>query len=250
MRALATNLMLLLLSNLLGSAVHAGPIEKLALVSTIGDTMTVVVYRPSVGSNLEQNRRQVFPMPDTTFDDTAIAAAKQAIGRLPVATPMVVVVPTMDAAARESTASAGRLQASAGMKAALQASGASHLLLLTKHRSLTMLKLRHSSTGSGHLEGLGFYIDRSLRTKRADTGQPATGFLAPYAYFQVALVDLATWDILKLETVLASSTVSAARVEDGVDPWDALSASDKVSALQKLIRNETARVVPLLLPSQ
>ena len=62
---------------------HAAEIERLALVSAIGDTMSVVAYRPGIGSQLDQNTRQIVALPDSTFDDTAIEVAKAAVKRLP-----------------------------------------------------------------------------------------------------------------------------------------------------------------------
>jgi hypothetical protein len=227
---------------------HAGPVEKIALVSAIGDSISLVVYRPTVGSHLDQNRVQVFPVPNNEFDDTAVAAATQAVKRWAGANGTVTVVtPALEMAARASTVASGRLQASEALKAALQDGGATHLLLFTKHRSVAMLRLRNSSPGSGMLEGLGFYIDRSLPTRRADTRERGIGFIAPYAYFKISLVDVATWEVLKSESIMASSAVSSARDEEGVDPWNALSAEEKVALLKRLIRTETARVVPLLL---
>ncbi len=226
----------------------AVPVEKLALVSTIGDSISVVVYRPSVGSNLDQNRSQVMAVPNNEFDDTAITAATQAVKRLAGTNgAMTLVAPALAAAASATTIESGRMLPSQALKAALQEGGATHALVLTKHRATAMLRLRDTSSGSGMLEGLGFYIDRSLRTQRGDTGESADGFISPFAYFKISLVDLSTWQILKSEVVLASSAVSTARDKEKLDPWNALSAEEKVALLKRLIRTETTRVVPLLL---
>ena len=247
MRQLHARLFTILLGAAAACGVQAGEIEKLALISTIGDTMSVVFYQPSVGSHLDQNRRQVFNLPDATFDETAIKATTDAVSRLSVATPIPVVAPALDAASRQSTSSTGRLVPSIGMQTILRNSGATHLLLFTKHRSNTMLKIANGTIGTGYLEGLGFYVDRSKRMSRSDNGRSGTGFLAPFAYFQVSLVDLSSWEILKEEIVQASTTLSAARLDEGFDPWDILNADQKVAILQKFIRTETTRVVPLLL---
>ena len=229
---------------------HAAEIERLALVSAIGDTMSVVAYRPGIGSQLDQNTRQIVALPDSTFDDTAIEAAKAAVKRLPAFSAMSIVVPSVDAASSKSTTSAGRLVPSPELQSILRDSGATHLLLLTKHRASSLLKTSRGSTGTGHIEGLGFYIDRVKRLRRSDTGESGTGFLAPFAYFRVSLVDLASLEILKDEVVLASTTLSAARLKEGFDPWEILTAEEKVKLLQQLIKSEVSRVVPNLMSAK
>lgn len=236
-----------LLASIATFQAHAGNIDKLALISTIGDTVSVVIYQPGVGSHIDQNRREVLTLPDAIFDETAIRAATNAAQRLSTATPITVVVPLLNEASRKSTTSDGKFVPSTEMETTLRESGASHLLILTKHRANSMLKMAHGTTGTGHLEGLGFYVDRSKRMKRSDTGERGIGFLAPFAYFQATLVDLSTREILKNELVHASNTLSAARLKEGADPWNVLTAEEKVALLQKLVRNEVSRVVPLLL---
>jgi len=52
---------------------------------------------------------------------------------------------------------------------------------------------------------------------------------------------------LKEQTVRASATLSAARLKEGFDPWDVLTAGERVLILQKFVRTEASRVVSLLL---
>lgn len=49
------------------------------------------------------------------------------------------------------------------------------------------------------------------------------------------------------EPVIASHSLSATRGKEGLDPWDALDAAQKVAAIQRLIRVELARVLPQIL---
>src|SRR5688500_16839866 len=107
--------------------VHAGEIEKLALLSVMGDTMSVVVHQPGVGGRVDKNLRQVFKVPDDTFDETAANAATEAVRRRSSASPIPLVTVALDAAARSSIASAGRLSPSSDAQAALRDSGATHL---------------------------------------------------------------------------------------------------------------------------
>jgi len=104
------------------------------------------------------------------------------------------------------------------------------------------------ASGASADEGLGFYIDRELRIKRADTGELGQGVLAPFAYFKVWLIDLASGERVHEQAITASSTASVARNKNSLDPWDTLDAAQKVLALRRLIRSELDKALPKLLP--
>ena len=223
---------------------------KLALMSIVGKEISVVVYQPAVGSRLDQNRRQVVAMPDASVDEAAVKALADTISRSVRDPSVATVIPALDPASRTLTFDTGRLVPSEELRAALRDSAATHLLVLTPLRAEARLKLARAVTGSGQLEGLGFYVDRALRTTRGDTGQSGTGFLAPFAYFRVSLVDLASWTVVKEASVHASTAISAARLKEGSDPWDVLTPEQKIEALNRLVRTEVERIVPGLLGAQ
>ena len=99
----------------------------------------------------------------------------------------------------------------ADLAAALAQTSATHLLLIQAQRSPSMLKARNASLGSGYLEGLGFYIDRELKMRRSDNGQVGVGFLAPYAYIKLQLINLASGETEREQVMTASGTISAAK---------------------------------------
>jgi hypothetical protein len=76
-----------------------------------------------------------------------------------------------------------------------------------------------------------------------DTGR---GFVGPFAYFKVTLVDLARGAVVNEERVVASTSAGVAEFREGSDPWAGLSADIKVKLLQGLIRSNMARVIPLV----
>jgi hypothetical protein len=110
-----------------------------------------------------------------------------------------------------------------------------------------MLKARKASMGSGHLEGLQLYVDRETRMRHSDTGEAGIGFLAPYAYMKLVLVNLATGAVEREKVISASNTISVARNKDGFDPWDTLDTAQKVTAINRLVRAELGKVVSGLL---
>jgi hypothetical protein len=73
------------------------------------------------------------------------------------------------------------------------------------------------------------------------------GFLAPYAYMKVILINVATGEVEREQVISASNTISVARNKDGFDPWDTLDSSQKVAAINRLVRGELDKVVPGLL---
>ena len=52
---------------------------KLAIVSLIGDSMTIDTYRRRVGTAIDSNRQEVIRIATPVFDDALIAAASTAV---------------------------------------------------------------------------------------------------------------------------------------------------------------------------
>jgi len=212
--------------------------------------MTIVTHDMATGSSLDRNRREAFAVPGNVLDKRAVLAIDDALRRAQVK-PDAVLLFTSDPAifaaqARllEDEAGAGSLLAS--LRPVLQGAHATHLILASKYRHDAMLQFAHDKVGSGKLEGVGFYIDRTMRTRRGDTGEHAVGFLAPYAYFRLSLIDLATGQVLRDVPVFASVALSAARSASG-DAWDVMTPQQKANAIEALIRQETARAIPDLI---
>lgn len=241
-------LVLLLLSSLLTSGADASDVRKIAVLALMGDTLTVVNHRPEIGSNLDRNQYSTLPMGASAIDNMMLSEAIEALKQtgLP-GSPEIQAVKYAGQYEAARWFDGTRFVPPTELGSAMTELGTTHLLLITPHRAPSMLRTASSSVGSGHLEGLGFYIDREMRIRRVDTGETGLGFLAPYAYFKVFLINLASGELEHEQAIAASSTASAARNRNGVDPWDALDAAQKVSAIRSLVRRELGRVVPKLL---
>ena len=244
-------LLLLLALTLFGSAnaqaVDAS-IRKVAIVSLIGDVMTVDTYRPRVGTGIDSNQQEQVPVQSPVFDHAAIFAAVDALAPLlPASSVSALAVPVAGSGADPNRLLAdGPIPPSSALVASLRQSGFSHLLLISKHRGLARLQLKDVAVGSGHLRGIGFYIDHNLRVKNEDTAEIARGFIAPYVYIRLTLLDLATLDTRAEQTIGASETWSAAGNEKGFDPWGAITPDQKVASLKRLIEANVAAAAPLL----
>ena len=245
---LATAAAFLLLGLSLG--VSASETRKYAVLSLVGDQLLIVKYVVGTGSHLDRNERQFVPLDDPAIDRAAVFAVDEALRRLdPAATPLLLSArePALFAAqakALDEGGDAGRLLEP--IRRLMREGEATHLIVVTKYRHEAALKFSEGHVGSGFLEGVGFYIDSAKMTNRSDTGERGRGFLAPFAYFRISLIDLAGGRVIKEERVIASIARSAARSESG-SPWEALSAEDKVRVLQGLMRRETTRVIPALI---
>jgi hypothetical protein len=232
------------------ASTQAAEARKYAVISLIGDRLTVVTHVMTTGSRIDKNRRESFDLPDATLDNAALGAVADAIE---AADPRarVLLLGTRDPAIfaaqsrmlEKDNDSRELLARITGVTASQQAT---HLVLVSKLRGDAMLRLADGGlVGSGKLEGVGFYVDREMPITSVDMGLGRTaGFLAPFAYFRVTLVDLASGSVLREESVLASTTRAS---DQAAQPWDAMSAEEKVRALQSLIRGELHRVVPRLL---
>lgn len=244
------------LERLIASAI-AGPDagqRKYAVLSLIGDSLTVVTYRPSIGSQIDRNDHKTFALPDAIFDQAALLAVDEALRKVDPKASTTLLAPSSPTLRAEQghLLDGQRFAPSEGLDGALKKDGATHLLLVTKHRADTNLQTGGSTVGSGKLEGLGYYIDRQLPMYRSDTGEQGVGFLAPYVYFKISLIDLATSTVLKQHTVTATTTLSAARArsKESFDPWDVLSPSQKIDTLRGMIRREIVNAVPALIQSK
>ena len=231
-------------------AAQAADARKYAVLSMLGDSMQIVVQRNTTGSRIDRNDRQTVPLSVDAVDRVVLLTVARQIERLdPQSEPILMratdpAIVSAQTRILESEASLRTLEEP--VRAALAGRSATHLILVMKLRHETRIKLGQEFFGTGTLEGVGLYIDRSKRSFRGDTLEQAWGYMAPYAYFRIALIDLQRFDVIRDESIVTSQSYSASRAPNG-DPWDALSAEQKIRVLQQMVERETARVVPMLL---
>ncbi len=223
--------------------------SKFAVLSLIGYSINVVTYQPTVGSKMDRNIQQTAAVAEAPFDITALrtiqSSLKEASGPgevLLYRSPSIELFGDPRALFEDS-----KLLLPADFIAAMKKDGATHLLLLTRSRQDAKLTLERASIGSGRLEGIGFYVDRQTRVYNTETLQTSIGVLAPYAYLQLSLVDLATAKVLQQQLISSSHTISSTNQEDGFDPWRAMSTEVKVSTLDQMIERELRQALPALI---
>jgi hypothetical protein len=221
-----------------------------AIYSQVAREISVTSYQASTGSRLDGNTRQRIPIPEGTLDVVAVVSAGQAVRKVIPVAGIWMVAPT-DEDLFDSLQSAGegtRVEFPSDMTAAMREQGSTHLLLLTRYRATATLQQRDGREGAGQLDGLGYYVDYVTPIVRAETNETGRGFLAPYAHFRATLVDVATQRVLRTRTTTFGWVISGARAfEKGSgNPWDAMTAVEKITTLRDIFRKEVERMVPEL----
>ena len=129
------------------------------------------------------------------------------------------------------------------------ARGATHLILVTKHKSATRVRIPNGTVGHGTLEGVGFYVDYGSTARSYFTGDAERGVIAPYAYARVSLIEISSGRVLAEQVMHGSKghTVDAGTIGDA---WNALSAQEKDKRLNEVLREEAARTVPTVIAAR
>jgi hypothetical protein len=243
------SLFLTLLLALASVPSYAQEARLYAVLSLIGDRLQLVQRVPATEVTPERSVVEFIDMQERVFDQTVRIAAFDILRSAePKSTPVMLQArdPALYAA-QAQLLEPGSVSFDA-LRSMLVGTKATHLVLVTRYRFEAMLPTDTGHVGSGALEGLGFYIDRSKPLIAGSSGEAGYGFLAPFAYFQVSLYDIASRQVVRTERVVASKTLSAARSPEG-DPWTTLTSEQKVALLRDMITIEIKRTLPKMVRS-
>ena len=222
---------------LFSAGVHAADAapRKYAVLSLVGDKITRVVHRPSVGSNLDNNEQLEIAIEADLLDDAAAAAAGQEVMRIDPGSKAVVlawrdpqVFELQDALITPGEKSKAAL---ASLQGFLKQSKATHLLLITKYRADVYMPGLNGYSGGGKLRGLGFFLDGSSEVWIRETGKTGVGFLAPYAYLTVSVVDAESMQASRAKAIRYTTVMPTAGT-DALNSWSVLTGAQKIRALQ------------------
>jgi hypothetical protein len=234
-----------------GSAAAQSPTpHRYALLSAVGDQLTVVYARTQTGSRLDRNDREVLALPDRALDKLALRHLDRALVH---SQPKSEVAALMAASGRlldvQRETLMGRQPADALVAAfagVLPAGGADRLVLITKHRADAAIPVVDGTIGLGRLDGVGFYVDRVTQLRSADTGYIGEGFLAPFAYVRLVVAD-ASGRVLAAREIEAAESFGMGNATSGLQPWDMMDAAAKVAAVDRLLQRHIERELPRLL---
>ena len=226
--------------------------RKYAVLSLVGDKLLIVQREMSTGSRLDRNERTVVELPDNSIDRAVTLAVDEALRRAnPGSQPVLLHSRRADlyeASYQSMDRRDGVARVYAAVKPIVEKSGATHLVLVTKHRHRAMLRVRDGHVGSGFLEGVGFYVDHGSMARSVDTNDAEAGFIAPFSYVLISIVDLKTGQIVSQHNALGSNAAAPGPWERNVgNAWQRLDEQQKVARLTEVIRDEMARAVPTVL---
>lgn len=222
------------------AAQSAVEVPKYAVLSLIGEKFEVVTFKPSTGSSLNQNARESIMLQSNVMDATALGAIRNGI-RKSQPTSEVFLYTTSEASLFSNPTAlfeGKKVALPAQLIAGMKKDGATHLLLVNRFRQEAQIQLGIRKVGTGHLEGIGYYVDRHMPTMEHDGSESSLGFLSPYVYLQLSLVDLGDAGIQKTTTISASQARISLQSSKGLDPWDALSPKEKLSTIVGIIDHE------------
>ena len=235
----------------LASLAHAQapqPAPTYAVLSLVGDQLDAVTYQPQTGTLLNANSHQPMPMKADILDTAALRAMNKALRAAGPVTDVALL-----AASEPSVFTnvpryfvGNQVKLPADLEAAIAEAKANRLVLITKHYGEARLRSGDGFIGSGKLEGLGFYVDTVHQMHNLDENKRAPGYLAPFVYVDVTLVDTASHQILRQTTITASETIAAADNRDGAGAWEVLNAEQKIAHLTNLLTQGLADAVPRL----
>jgi hypothetical protein len=241
---------------LFSGTAHAAepPARTYAVLSLLGDTLQVVHYQMGTGSHINRAGRQTLDVKNGWFDTVAVSAVESTLVAAPANAKVqlfAVDTPALFERERQDRLFDGnRVVLPAPLLSAVRADGATHLVLLTKQRSEARLALRSGTIGTAMLEGLGFYVDPTVPLESTTTLREAQGFLAPFAHIRITLVDLVDGRVLAHKPVTASTLIAVADNPNVRNPWELLSAEEKIATLRSLLERELREAVPALIASR
>jgi hypothetical protein len=196
--------------------------HRYVAVSLVGDELNYVGATDATGSLHPRGAVQAVPMKGAPFDRTVLEVLAGDVPKMqPKATLSFLQMSAPEAFAHQDDwFDGGKLVPPAALRGAVEKEGATELLLVTKYRGEAAVTDGTTKWGVGKLTGLGFYIDRNTDMSDPEVGH-VNGFIAPYVYIRLSVVDVATW------------SVKAHRIVQSARPYTSLKPQQMMDVLQQ-----------------
>ena len=237
---------LLALATFLSLAAFDAAAQRYAVISLIGDRMQLAYAKGVEGQPVDRIERRWVTLDDTTIDRAALLAVNEGLREMvPGSEPVLLQAferPLFDISAGTAAVVDHIRQLVRNEKGPR----VTRAVIISKTTYDGIPALQKPHIGSGTLEGVGFFVGRTPPPAGLDPNSAGPGFLSPFAYFEVALVDLVSGRVLNRERGTASNAISAQGTDTG-NPWDTLSGQQKVQAIVNLVQTELKIVLPKVL---
>jgi hypothetical protein len=244
-----TALILALAGSLGAPCASAAEPRSYAILSLVGDSISTVLERLQTGSRLDQNEKQLIPIADKVFDVAAIEAANAIIKKTdPQAQTALLVTPDPGLYKAQNAmfdSAAAHADDRTFLKSLLTKRAITHLVLVTKLRADADIWLKNAPISTGKIEGLGYYMNNSIRITDLDSLNNTSGILAPFAYIKLRLIDAATLEVVKEVTEKHACPVG--NFAGTRASWDALNSAQKVEYLSQTLQDAVGKAMPRLL---
>ena len=219
--------------------------QRFAVISLIGDRMELAYAKGVEGQPVDRIERRYIALDDSRIDRYTLLAANDVLKKLAPG-PDPVLLQAFDRSYFDVSAGTSVIIDWTRQLVKDTKPKVTHALLITKIQYEGVPAIQKAFVGGGTLEGVGFFVGREAPPKGMDPNSGGPGFLSPFAYFQVTLVDLASGKIVREEKGTASTSLSATGTDSG-NPWDTLSAERKLQTIIDLVRKELEIVLPKVL---
>ena len=239
----------LLAAALLPLAAQAQSIIKmLGVFSLLGDSVQSVWPEAVTLPNTAPIRgSESLELTGMGFDTIALRVCRSVLERqLPAAQVALFKAPTpmSPIEQRQVAEGAARAELPAWMVKTLEENRLTHLLILTRNRGLMAATTSDENTiGRGYVEGIGFYIDTAYTMRNETTGALSSGLLAPYSQIRLTLMDAVTGDIVNTYDVRDSFAFASRDTQAKSEPWNFMSAEEKVQVLRDMVAGGVDRGV-------
>jgi hypothetical protein len=227
----------------------ARPLTAVGMFSLLGDGVEVTVNdSPQTDTRIARNRSDTYTFPKIGFDLIVAREVREALAReTPTAALSVFNTSTMLPLAEQRRIVAGAHDGALPEWAlnAVRQRRLSHVLLVTRQRSEVNLRTGDGDTiGRGTADGIGFYIDTLYQVRNATTGAVAKGALGPHVFVELTLMHTESARVVRHYTIREQWLVAPAESMAEVDPWNFLSAEQKVASLRSALERGLRRALP------
>ena len=222
------------------------PTVDYTVVSLIGDRFTVADRNTDV--RREGHKGYTIPLGSASMDGAVLATVKDIVTeKLPGSTVSLALIrePAVYEAEEEVLGVSRDTQALVdALQPVLGQIRSRRLVLVSKIREPVDVHFADVyNDRPGVLEGLGFYLDPSKRIQNTSTFERSVGYVGVFAHFRVSLVDQQDHRVLDEERVTEVWPVR----DERKDPWDSLTAEQKVAMMKSTVTAQLRKVLPRLL---
>jgi len=229
-----------------GAQGEVKPTVDYTVVSILGDRFTVADRNTDV--RREGHMGYAFPLGSASMDGAVLATVKDIVAeKLPGATVSLALIrePAVYEAEEEVLGVSRDTQALVdALQPVLGQIRSRRLVLVSKIREPVDVHFADVYTDRpGVLEGLGFYLDASQHIQNTATFERSVGYVGVFAHFRVSLVDQQDHRVLDEERVTEVWPVR----DERKDPWDSLTAEQKVAMMRSTVTAQLRKVLPRLL---